>query len=541
MAVPPPPNTPGSSLVIPSGTPPTAEGTLSQTPLLHLYVYLLDKALSGTLVLTLPTGARCALYIHEGAPGRAMRVEGTVQLDRPQIESATVNFCELPQETRYAFYRDLDLFSTSSERSLPRIEPLAIIMAAARQALGSAHAETTLRKVAPVPAGIAVGATPERFRLSTEERALVERLRKHRSTLADLTKSTGIPERIVRGVVYAMTITRHLDFGVTARPPIGIDRAPASMSNVPADGPWNPSTGTTGLQYVEQTGPQQTTTSSGDTQNRLLYEKRRIEIEAKLAAAPSEDHFQLLGLSRDATSADVKNAYFTLAKSFHPDKLPKELIELKPRVQQLFALINAAYEELSDDTRRAEYAIAIGGPTTRRGRPSANEQEMVARALDAAVAYQRAEILQKTDVASAEIYARRALEADPSNPSYTTLLAWIQAQQRPIPPTLEEGHTSPIYDDLIAQLDGVLKKEPDYERALYFRGVLQKRAGRVDAAMRDFKRSAELNPKNIDAAREVRLYDMRKGKKPGTTTADRGSSPGHNEPGGGLFGKFFKR
>lgn len=541
MAPPPPPPSSGSSLSIPAETHATAEGTLSQTPLLHLYVYLLDKSLTGTLVLTGPAGNRCALYVIEGAPARVMRIDGNVQFERPQIEAAAVGFCELPQETRYAFYRELDLITSPQGKSIPRIEPLAVIMAAGRQALGTMHAETTLRKVAPVPATLAQGATPERFRLSTEERALVERLRKHRSTIAEVTKATAIPERIVRGVFYAMTITRHLDFGVAARPPIGIDRPPASMAAGAAtiDNTWSPSTGTTGLQYVDQTGPQQPP-KTGDTQNPTGFEKRRIEIEAKLTTAPSEDHFQLLGLSRDATTADVKNAYFTLAKSFHPDKLPKELLDLKPRVQQLFALINAAYEELSDDARRADYLITIGGPTTRRGKPSANEQEMVARALDAAVAYQRAEILQKTDVPSAEIYARRALEADPSNPSYITLLAWLQAQQRPIPPALDENTTSPIYDDLIAQLDGVLKKEPEYERAHYYRGVMLKRSGRLEGAIRDFKRAAELNPSNIDAAREVRLYEMRKGKKPAAPN-DRGSSPGPQDQSGGLFGKFFKR
>jgi curved DNA-binding protein CbpA len=338
-----------------------------------------------------------------------------------------------------------------------------------------------------------------------------------------------------------MTITRHLDFGVSARQPVGIDRPPASTSTIPAEhGQWNPSTGTTGLQYIEQTGPQAPQTGvtqipnarTSDTQNPLPHEKRRAEIEAKLAAAPNEDHFQLLGLPREATTTDVKNAYFAMAKSFHPDKLPKELADLRPRVQQLFALINSAFEELSDEGRRAEYLTAISGPITRRGKPSMDEQELVARALDAAAAFQRAEVLQKTDLAGAEVYARRAVDADPGEPSYMTLLAWIQAQQRPIPPTLDEGKTSPIYDDLIAQLDAVIKKEPSYERAIFYRAVLLKRSGRTEMAMKDFTRAAALNPKNIDAAREVRLYEMRKGNK--------GSAPG-GDPGGGLFGKFFKR
>ena len=130
-----------------------------------------------------------------------------------------------------------------------------------------------------------------------------------------------------------------------------------------------------------------------------------------------------------------------------------------------------------------------------------------------------------------------AVAVDPEQPEYLTLLVWIRAQRRGDPQGVREGTTSTHFDDLIKTLDDVVQKEPRFERALYYRGVLLKRAGRVDKAIRDFRMAAQLNPKNLDAIREVRLYEMRK----------RGG-PGKGGPGGkgggeqdGLFGKFFKR
>jgi len=88
---------------------------------------------------------------------------------------------------------------------------------------------------------------------------------------------------------------------------------------------------------------------------------------------------------------------------------------------------------------------------------------------------------------------------------------------------------------LRGSLDAVLLKEPRFERALFYRGSLLKRCGRYDRAIRDFRLAAEINPKNIDAVREVRLYDMRK-RGPGA--APTGTQP--SEP-GGILGKFWKR
>jgi hypothetical protein len=47
------------------------------------------------------------------------------------------------------------------------------------------------------------------------------------------------------------------------------------------------------------------------------------------------------------------------------------------------------------------------------------------------------------------------------------------------------------------------------ERAYVYRATLYKRMNKPDKAYLDFKMAAEVNPKNIDAAREVILYKKR--------------------------------
>ncbi|MDI1429771.1 DnaJ domain-containing protein [Polyangium sorediatum] len=574
MAASPPAPTTGMPFVVPPGLVPTAEAHLVQTPLLHLYVYLLDKVLSGTLVLTTKTGARAAVSFDDGTPTRVMDVAGTRYAERMPLERAMIKLCELEPETRYAFYAGQDLLAERGAE-VPRVEPLAVIMAGARAFVGAPQAEATLGRIEDVPMGIATGAAPERFRLTPEERALVERLRKQRTTLADLARTSGVPPRIVRGVVYGMTITRHLDFGGSTRPPVGLERVAAARAAMVSDPQgWRPTTGTTGL-LMDQTGmrPRDAVARAGDTSTAPLQavrregtgplqavrregtgplqavqrapdmtgpmpqvppqaappnnEKRRAEVEAKLAAAPNEDHFQMLGVPRETTSIDVRNAYFKLALLYHPDKLPKDLHDLKPRVARLFAAINAAYEALKDDTVRAQYLASLDAGTV-------DEQAKVERVVNAALEFEKAEVfLRKNDLAACEACVRRAVSADPEQPAYTALLAWVVASRRPLPPVPEEGKTNNVYDDCITQLDGVLKVEPDYEKALLYRARLLKLAGRIHLAYRDFKRVTVVSPKNIEATREVRLYEMRHPPED--------DGPGSNPAGRGLLGKLFPK
>jgi predicted TPR repeat methyltransferase len=88
--------------------------------------------------------------------------------------------------------------------------------------------------------------------------------------------------------------------------------------------------------------------------------------------------------------------------------------------------------------------------------------------------------------------------------------------------------------DRVAMLDTAISLSATCERAWFYRGMLLKRAQREDAAYRDFKRVTELNPRNVDAARELRIFEMRKGKAPPAPESTSGK-------GEGLFGRLFKK
>jgi molecular chaperone DnaJ len=63
-----------------------------------------------------------------------------------------------------------------------------------------------------------------------------------------------------------------------------------------------------------------------------------------------EDLYQILGVPRDASQADIKKEYRRLAREFHPDTNRG-----KPEAEEKFKKINAAYSVLSDPEKRARY------------------------------------------------------------------------------------------------------------------------------------------------------------------------------------------
>ncbi|RWR75884.1 chaperone protein dnaJ 72 [Cinnamomum micranthum f. kanehirae] len=72
------------------------------------------------------------------------------------------------------------------------------------------------------------------------------------------------------------------------------------------------------------------------------------------------DHYKILGLSRNATKDEIKEAFRRLALKFHPDKHLQSSKEVRDGATLRFKQVSEAYEVLIDDQKRAYYNKRCG-------------------------------------------------------------------------------------------------------------------------------------------------------------------------------------
>jgi tetratricopeptide (TPR) repeat protein len=216
----------------------------------------------------------------------------------------------------------------------------------------------------------------------------------------------------------------------------------------------------------------------------------------------------------------VKKGFIEAVKSWHPDRVPQGLEEIRPLFAKVFARLELARSTISDPQQRARYIEELAKPDT-----AASAQDI--STAEAGLELRKAEgMLKKNDAVAAERHLRRAVQLAPNNIECQVLLVWLQAKPDS---SLERLRA------LVVDLDRLIARDPESKRAYYFRGMLQKRLDQTKKAISDFARAAEIDPHNVDAARELRILRMRQER------AEPTKASGSDEGVGGFFRKLFKR
>lgn len=240
---------------------PSASGSFERTPFSHILLYLLDRALTGTLIFTEPADRKedlpveHAAYFESGAPikvhtGTRIAPLGSMLvafglIDQQQLvsepisqppsheatlESELIEFglvrseqlpevrseqlgerltylFSLPAGTKYAFYNGLDLLEAIWGNVPGSIAPLAVLARGLREHPEEAAMDRVLTRVAGARLHIHPEADVESFALDDAEKAVSDAIVSTQASLPDLIEAGHDPD-VIRRVVYLLITTR---------------------------------------------------------------------------------------------------------------------------------------------------------------------------------------------------------------------------------------------------------------------------------------------------------------------------------------------
>lgn len=137
-----------------------------------------------------------------------------------------------------------------------------------------------------------------------------------------------------------------------------------------------------------------------------------------------DDHYEILGVPKSASVAEIRKAYAKIARERHPDRF-SDPVE-KERAQEFFKDATAAFNALSNERQRREYdAQSQRGPL-----PRTPEEQALAAFTEAQ------EILKAGGGAGAAELLRQAVYHQPENAQYRVALGRALARE---PRTAREG------------------------------------------------------------------------------------------------------
>lgn len=415
---------------------------------MHLLVHVMEKALSGSIVLSHDPDKRTAVlaldvgkvtkvktsepvaflgrvlvelgYLSDDGLARAEAELGKGRLaGKALLASGLVNETQLRHALRVQQVKKLEhCFSMPDEATfgvfegfqlleawggdIPAIDPMPTVWRAVLTQPPSAHVEEILGRLGEQPIKLVPGVDLGRLQLAGEAACLAELLRVQAMRLKDLEDSGVARPALARLLAYALLVTRQASPGAPEA------KGRASLSSARPPPATEPPTST----------------------------------RTRMAVVPVAD-----------SAPPVASA--------PPKSIPPSAIPSAPSLK--------------------------GAPTSAAGAPAGP-----------AANFARAEVfLMRGDFASCEAACKRAVEADPSDARYLATLAWAQAR------------LGADAEDAIELLGRAIELDAACARAFFYRGMLYRQIHKEPFALRDLRRAAELDPTNVEAVRIVAEHERR--------------------------------
>ena len=214
--------------------------------------------------------------------------------------------------------------------------------------------------------------------------------------------------------------------------------------------------------------------------------------DASLADSSSSEANSESGASASPV-AEIRSKFFGLSKQYHPDRAFGATPEVRELMEQIFRRVQEAYEIASDPKKKEEY---IARKEEEQGGLDPKT------AIKAEIAFTQGELfLKNRNYAKAVELFQQAVDGNAYAVEYKAYLGWAMFLADPSK-----------YTEAAKLIHEVIKTNPNLDKGFYFLGCIFKARNELSQAENAFKKAVSVNPNNVDAQRELRLFSMRKDK-----------------------------
>lgn len=214
-------------------------------------------------------------------------------------------------------------------------------------------------------------------------------------------------------------------------------------------------------------------------------------IDEKHAMCRSNDYYKILGVDSTATQEDIKKAFFRVAKEFHPDRhfsMPSE--DIKRKLNDISASINAAYTALSDPQKKMDYDRSISSRTSETG--PVDTKTNVDRA-EEKFEEGRAKMMIGLYEEAEQLFAQ-AIYFNDSHPSYHYYHGLALNKLK-------------MYKEAVRSIESAIRLNPDSEHYLVELGYIFLKLGYKKRAIGYFNKVLSLSPSNEKALKGLKIAE----------------------------------
>jgi curved DNA-binding protein CbpA len=252
---------------------------------------------------------------------------------------------------------------------------------------------------------------------------------------------------------------------------------------------------------------------------------RRREILDAFEGLKAKNHFEVLDIPKASNESQVKDAYFRLARKFHPDTHhDPSLMDLRDKIEAIFIRLGEAYEVLRDRNKRSSYESDLASRMPRAPTLSPRDAQPDAVADPAAEGR-----LAEESIRRAERYLIEEKFWDAIQLLEPAVLAAAGKWKARARLGLARAYLkNPLWlKRAEEQLQAIVREDAHNPEAYFLLGTLYKQGGLRSRAVSMFRKALEAKPDHEQAASELAALELPDAAPP--------------QEGGGLLKKLFGR